>query len=43
VELLGGGVLKFTRDEKGLHVTLPEKFDGKIALALKIKSQEEEQ
>jgi hypothetical protein len=30
--------LKFTRDENGLHVSLPEKFDGKIALALKIPS-----
>jgi alpha-L-fucosidase len=30
--------LKFARDETGLHVSLPEKFDGKIALALKIRS-----
>jgi alpha-L-fucosidase len=30
--------LKFTRDETGLHVSLPEKFDGKIAFALKIRS-----
>ena len=30
--------LKFTRDENGLHVTLPEKFDGQIAFALKIQS-----
>ena len=36
--LVGGGKLKFTRDEKGLHVSLPEKFDGRIALALKIRS-----
>ena len=27
VRLVGGGKLKFTRDENGLHVTLPEKFD----------------
>ena len=38
VQLVGGGKLKFTRDADGLHVSLPEKFDGKIALALKIKS-----
>ena len=40
VRLIGGGwwnKLKFTRDENGLHVSLPGKFDGKIALALKIK------
>ena len=30
--------LKFTRDETGLHVSLPEKFDGKIAFALKIRA-----
>jgi alpha-L-fucosidase len=38
VELVGGGKLKFTRDANGLHVSLPEKFDGKIALALKVRS-----
>ena len=38
VRLVGGGKLKFTRDADGLHVSLPEKYDGKIALALKIKS-----
>ena len=38
VQLVGGGKLKFTRDETGLHVSLPEKFDGKIAFALKIRS-----
>ena len=38
VRLVGGGKLKFTRDENGLHVTLPEKFDGKIAFALKIQA-----
>ena len=38
VRLVGGGKLKFTRDEVGLHVSLPEKFDGKIAFALKIRS-----
>ena len=37
VRLVGGGKLKFTRDETGLHVTLPEKFDGQIAFALKIR------
>jgi alpha-L-fucosidase len=44
VKLVRGGrwfgdkKLKFTRDENGLHVTLPEKFDGKTAFALKIRS-----
>ena len=38
VRLVGGGKLKFTRDANGLHVSLPEKFDGKTALALKIKA-----
>ena len=38
VRLVGGGKLKFTRDETGLHVTLPEKFIGQTALALKIQS-----
>src|ERR1035437_8818292 len=38
VRLVGGGKVKFTRDESGLHVSLPEKFDGKIACALKIQS-----
>jgi alpha-L-fucosidase len=38
VRLVGGGKLKFTRDANGLHVTLPEKFSGKTALALKIRS-----
>ncbi len=38
VRLIGGGKLKFTRNADGLHVLLPEKFGGKIALALKIKS-----
>jgi len=38
VRLVGGGKLKFTRDETGLHVALPEKFTGKIAFALKIRS-----
>jgi alpha-L-fucosidase len=33
----GDKKLKFTRDETGLHVTLPKKFNGKIAFALKIK------
>ena len=38
VRLVGSGKLKFTRDETGLHVSLPEKFAGKIAFALKIQS-----
>ena len=41
VRLVGGGWwsgLKFSRDENGLHVSLPKKFSGKTALALKIKS-----
>src|SRR5205085_3562186 len=38
VRLVGGGKLKFTRDEAGLHVSLPEKFDGKIAFALKVRA-----
>ena len=38
VWLVGGGKVKFTHDEAGLHVALPEKFDGKTAFALKIKS-----
>lgn len=37
VRLLDGGKLKFTRDESGLHIAMPEKFDGKIAIALKIQ------
>lgn len=39
VRLVGGGKLKFTRDESGLHVKLPDKFDGKTAFALEIQSQ----
>jgi alpha-L-fucosidase len=39
VRMLGvSGKLKFTRDEAGLHVTLPEKLPNQIALALKIQS-----
>jgi alpha-L-fucosidase len=37
VKLVGGRKLKFTRDESGLHVSLPENFQGKTALALKIR------
>jgi alpha-L-fucosidase len=37
VRLVGGDKLKFTRDETGLHVLLPEKFAGKIAFALKVR------
>jgi alpha-L-fucosidase len=38
VELVGGGKLEFTRDANGLHVSLPEKFNGKFAFALKVES-----
>jgi alpha-L-fucosidase len=39
VSILGNsGQLKFTRDENGLHVSLPEKPPGSIAFALKIGS-----
>jgi alpha-L-fucosidase len=38
VRLLGGGKLKFTRDQNGLNVTLPDKKPCDIAFALKIKS-----
>ncbi|HEX9046414.1 MAG TPA: alpha-L-fucosidase [Verrucomicrobiae bacterium] len=38
VRLVGGGKLKFTRDDTGLHVSLPKNFDGKTAFALKIRS-----
>jgi alpha-L-fucosidase len=39
VRMLGvSGKLKFTRDETGLHVTLPEKQTSKIAFALKIRA-----
>ena len=37
VRLVGGGKLKFTRDENGLHVGLPDNFEGKTALALAIQ------
>ena len=37
IGLVGGGGLEFTRDANGLHVTLPDKFDGKIAFALKVR------
>jgi alpha-L-fucosidase len=39
VRMLGiSGKLKFTRDENGLHITLPGKQPCKIAFALKIQS-----
>ena len=39
IHLLGvDGDLKFTRDENGLHLTLPEKLPSQVALALKIQS-----
>ncbi|HEX3627987.1 MAG TPA: alpha-L-fucosidase [Verrucomicrobiae bacterium] len=37
VRLLGGGKLKFTRDESGLHVKLPDALPTPIAFALKIQ------
>ncbi|MEO7934516.1 MAG: alpha-L-fucosidase [Chthoniobacterales bacterium] len=37
VGLVGSDQLQFTRDETGLHVTLPKNFQGKSALALKIQ------
>ncbi len=37
VQLVGGGKLKFTRNETGLHVSLPKKFDGQTAFALRIR------
>jgi alpha-L-fucosidase len=37
VRLVGGGKLKFTRDEAELRVFLPEKFEAKTALALEIR------
>ena len=37
VRLVGGGKLKFTRDETGLRVSLPEKFEARTALALEIR------
>ena len=38
VRLVGGGKLKFIRDETGLHVTLPEKLPSQTAFTLKIQS-----
>jgi hypothetical protein len=38
VRLVGGAKLKFTRDAAGLQVVLPEKFEGRTALALEIRS-----
>jgi alpha-L-fucosidase len=39
IHLLGvDGDLKFTRDENGLHLTLPAKLPSQTALALKIQS-----
>ena len=37
VRLVGGDDVKITRDEIGLHVSLPEKFNGKSAFALAIR------
>ncbi|HEX7653098.1 MAG TPA: alpha-L-fucosidase, partial [Verrucomicrobiae bacterium] len=37
VRLVGGGKLKFTRDDAGLHVVLPANLRAKTALALKIQ------
>jgi len=33
----GGKKLAFIREKNGLHITLPDKFEGKIALALKVQ------
>ena len=38
VRLVGLRELKFTRDENGLHVTLPEKMPCQFAFALQIQS-----
>jgi len=39
VRMLGvSGKLKFTRDQSGLHVALPEKRPGKVAFTLKVQS-----
>jgi alpha-L-fucosidase len=38
VRLVGGGKLKFTRDEGGVRVMLPEKFNREIAFTLEIRS-----
>jgi len=35
--LVGGDDVTFTRDETGLHISLPGKFDGKSAFALAIR------
>ena len=37
VELVGGDRLKFTRDNDGLHISLPDSFKGEIAFALKVR------
>jgi len=37
VGLVGGSGLKFTRDQAGLHVTLPAETAGRIAFALRIR------
>jgi alpha-L-fucosidase len=37
VHLVAGSKFECTRDERGLHVKLPEKFDRKTAFALKIQ------
>jgi hypothetical protein len=39
VELVGGGKLRFMRDETGIHVTLPEKLPTQTALAMKIQER----
>jgi alpha-L-fucosidase len=38
VRMVGGGKLKFARDENGLRVVLPEKLDREIAFALEVRS-----
>lgn len=39
VRLVGGDDVTFTRDETGLHVSLPEQFNGKSAFALAIRPE----
>lgn len=36
VELVGGGELQWTRDDTGLHVTLPDSFPSRHAISLRI-------
>ncbi len=40
VELVGGGNLMWTRDDAGLHVTLPDSFPSRHAISLRIGTGE---